>query len=734
MGSIGTFGSFTQARLAIYAAHKGLSVTGNNIANVNTTGYTRQRLEQSSFGASGADRYYSSFDSRVGNGVLCTGLTQLRDPYLDIRYRGEMANVGSMDAKLGGLENIQAVLDEVGDGDDAFGIIEAQLSDLVAKLRQLSDQTGHSLYDIQVRASADTLTKQLNAYASRLQEVYKNNMASYQQDVSKVNGILTNIRDLNATIRKNEIHGDNSLELRDERNVLIDQLSQYMKIDVTYTTEELGGGQTVEKLIIKLGDANPDGKAGGTDTTTLIDGVYGAQLSTTQVPKPNPDFDKTKTNNDTDNQRYLDVDGNKTDDEKKAAKIDDPNLGLTVSALVDGRGEPQYTTKVGAEQPSNDIAYNAATVIDGKRKTVNKDPDTGVVTETVFRKEKQKDGSFNYFSTVYTHTPTTQPVDLRDNDLYGALQSQRELLTRSGEFSTDAAIKSDPNAASQRGIPYYQKSLDLLARQFAQTLNAANQGYVYDEKGNYVKGTMDADGKITRGNPSFFELKDPTDPTKTHTLKRTDTLKNAPEWVTKELGIADPQTATEEEFQQKLGKYLENNGGIKLGEPLFSNRGDGNETKDITAAKISISAKWAEGPQIVRSFTLPSAMDKIPSTESSNIDHMIYLFEKKQDYKPGTVQDDAKGKDVTMFTGSFQEMWSNIGSVLGNDMKVTSTLLDAYYASSVSLDTSRDSVSSVDFNDEAMNLMQYSKSYSAACRLMTTIDSVLDKLINGTGA
>ena len=675
MGSIGTFGSFTQARLAIYAAHKGLSVTGNNIANVNTTGYTRQRLEQSSFGASGADRYYSSFDSRVGNGVLCTGLTQLRDPYLDIRYRGEMANVGSMDAKLGGLENIQAVLDEVGKGDDAFGIIEAQLSDMVAKLRQLSDQTGHSLYDIQVRASADTLTKQLNAYASRLQEVYKNNMASYQQDVSKVNGILTNIRDLNATIRKNEIHGDNSLELRDERNLLIDQLSQYMQVDVTYTTEDIGGGQWVEKLVIKLGDANPDGKAGGTDTTTLIDGVYGAQLSTTQLLTMNPNADLKQPNSQT-NQWYLDAKGNPTEKEEDAAKYDDPNLGLTVSALTDRRGAVM----------------------------------------------KDKDGK------------ESKAVDLADNDLYGALQSQRELLTRSGEFSTDAAIKSDPNAASQRGIPYYQKSLDLLARQFAKTLNDANQGYVYDEKGNYVKGTMDADGKITRGNPSFFELTDPTDPTKTHTLNRKDTLKNAPEWVAKGLGIADPQKATEEEFQQKLGEYLKKNGGIELGAPLFSNRGDRNDTDGITAANISISAKWAEGPQIVRSFQLPSAMDKIPSTESSNIDHMIYLFEKKQDYKPGTIQDDAKGKDVTMFTGSFQEMWSNIGSVLGNDMKVTSTLLDAYYASSVSLDTSRDSVSSVDFNDEAMNLMQYSKSYSAACRLMTTIDSVLDKLINGTGA
>ena len=626
----------------------------------------RSRLEQSSFGASGADRYYSSFDSRVGNGVLCTGLTQLRDPYLDIRYRGEMANVGSMDTKLGGLENIQAVLDEVGKGDDAFGIIEAQLSDLVAKLRQLSDQTGHSLYDIQVRASADTLTKQLNAYASRLQEVYKNNMASYQQDVSKVNGILTNIRDLNATIRKNEIHGDNSLELRDERNVLIDQLSQYMKIDVTYTTEDLGGGQTVEKLIIKLGDANPDGKAGGTDTTTLIDGVYGAQLSTTQLLTMNPKADLKQPNGPT-NQWYLDANGAPTEKEEDAAKYDDPNLGLTVSALTDRKGAVM----------------------------------------------KDKDGK------------ESKAVNLADNDLYGALQSKRELLTRSGEFSTDAAIKSDPNAASQRGIPYYQKSLDLLARQFAQTLNAANQGYVYDEKGNYVKGTMDADGKITRDNPSFFELKDPNDPTKTHTLNRNDTMDNVPDWV---------KTEIEKSGVNSIEEYLKGNNGIKLGVPLFSNRGDGNDTKDITAANISISAKWAEGPQIVRSFQLPSAMDKIPSTESSNIDHMIYLFEKKQDYKPGTVQGDAAGKDTTMFTGSFQEMWSNIGSVLGNDMKVTSTLLDAYYASSVSLDTSRDSVSSVDFNDEAMNLMQYSKSYSAACRLMTTIDSVLDKLINGTGA
>jgi flagellar hook-associated protein 1 FlgK len=85
-----------------------------------------------------------------------------------------------------------------------------------------------------------------------------------------------------------------------------------------------------------------------------------------------------------------------------------------------------------------------------------------------------------------------------------------------------------------------------------------------------------------------------------------------------------------------------------------------------------------------------------------------------------------------MFTGTFQEMLTNMSAILGNDIRSTSVLLDNYNAAATELDTSRSSVSGVDLNDEAMNLMTYQKSYSAACRLMTTLDEVLDKLINGT--
>lgn len=52
-----TFGSFNTVRLGIYAAQKGLDVTGNNITNINTAGYTRQRLDQVSLITSASDRY-----------------------------------------------------------------------------------------------------------------------------------------------------------------------------------------------------------------------------------------------------------------------------------------------------------------------------------------------------------------------------------------------------------------------------------------------------------------------------------------------------------------------------------------------------------------------------------------------------------------------------------------------------------------------------------------------------
>ena len=174
--------------------------------------------------------------------------------------------------------------------------------------------------------------------------------------------------------------------------------------------------------------------------------------------------------------------------------------------------------------------------------------------------------------------------------------------------------------------------------------------------------------------------------------------------------------------------------GIYIGDNLFSNNPGSDDATGITAANISISSTWQKSHILVRSYTCAPGDLTPVSGKSDNLDHMEYLLDfQKYEYVPSSLDGLDNVSDKPMFEGTFFEMWNNIGNVRGHDQTYTETQLKTSYETALSIDTQRDSVSSVDFNDEAMNLMMYSKSYNAACRLMTTIDSVLDKLINNTG-
>lgn len=965
--NVGTFGSFTAARLGMYAAQKGLSVTGNNIANINTLGYTRQALDQVSLKVGSNDRYQSKNNVRVGSGVLCTGISQLRDPYLDIRYRTEMANVGAMDSKLSGLDQIASILDEVAKN-DGDGILEKQLTDIMSALQDLSASAGQNDLDGIVRSEASTLAKLLNSYAKQLQEVKDGTVSTLRKDIDRVNSILTSIRDLNSSIRQSEIHGDNALEMRDSRNLLIDELSQYIKIDVTYTNEDIGEGQMVEKLVIKMANANPDPTI-TTDSSTLIDGIYATQLLT---PEANKDYDPTRpdatnqadrkyfkyldgagngtndptqssgynrdfdpdlpfdpsdpncyrylkadgsgTNDPTESRgynqnfnptpdpntepmffRYLDINGKPTNDPSKAKqefnnnfdimlaplktiagttlttpKIDDKpaskqdydsfwnveniiddGMGTkteikfiekktdipasvkandpptTPSAVLDnlkifkktlanyaGSGTPPLVANNGAVT----IAYNTAdklfelrigSTVVGKsetlefpangsglesKKTITFTADDGTDLGSFTLKKDTLASAFdNPAATGLTYTPSdtkidyfkrtitttySAPISLADNDLYGSLQSTRELLTEKGEFASSQDIQRDQNATVKRGFTYYQNMLDDLAVQIATQFNTANTGYMVDQNGNY----LDSAGNIlklpltdtttttpTTTDITFQKGKTLSADQKSALIKNGHYLKDSNGFLLDEDGqqILDDTTNLPVKFDDAPDKAIADFDGYltaegeKMGGALFSNHSSGNDTTGITAANISVSNGWSEGQwRIVNSFIKPtfttddttgtdgttppdpdadSGTDQnIPSQANDNILHMVALFTTKLDYTVTKDKLDENGVDIgdvtsTYFHGTFQEMLANMTGTLADDINDTSTMLDTHYASAVSLDTSRDSVSSVDLNDEAMGMMQYQKSYSAACRLMTTLDETLDKLINGTG-
>ncbi len=280
---MGTFSTLTTVRLGIYAAQKGLDVTGNNITNINTEGYTRQKLEQASLVTSVADKYFSVYAPRIGQGVVVNGVTQLRDPALDITYRNSMSDVGSEDAKLAALEDLASILDEVGKGfdDQDDGVLLAQLNDLRDIINR-ANTDGIEGYDALIRTSANSLATLLNSYSEKLDSLQTTYETYLEQDVEQVNTIITEIQKLNESIRNAEIRGDSALELKDERNRMLDTLSQFVKIDVRYEMEEIAHGFEVEKLVVNLSDEDRLPVPGG----EIIDGMYVAQMYTGTAADP----------------------------------------------------------------------------------------------------------------------------------------------------------------------------------------------------------------------------------------------------------------------------------------------------------------------------------------------------------------------------------------------------------------------------------------------------------------
>ena len=73
-----------------------------------------------------------------------------------------------------------------------------------------------------------------------------------------------------------------------------------------------------------------------------------------------------------------------------------------------------------------------------------------------------------------------------------------------------------------------------------------------------------------------------------------------------------------------------------------------------------------------------------------------------------------------------------MNNTLATKQQTATTNYTAFEISALSWDNQRQSVSGVDLNEEATSMMMFQKSYAAACQLLTTLDSMLDKLINGT--
>ncbi|WKY48553.1 flagellar hook-associated protein FlgK [Eubacteriaceae bacterium ES3] len=244
-----TFLAYYVANRSMETSQASINTTGNNISNINTEGYTRQRVDIVSMYNSTTSRYADK-SLKTGLGSKATGVSQLRDPYLDARYRAQNSETSKYSTISNALSNLEDVFDEA-----TTEALQGQLSDFLTDLQSLSQSPTSADIEQVVRSSAQKVTSIINMYANEIEQVKTQQVEDLTNTVNDdVNVVLENIAQLSKQIREAQVYGDNANELKDQRNLLVDELSGYANIKVTTSPQQITDDLTIENYEISIVD------------------------------------------------------------------------------------------------------------------------------------------------------------------------------------------------------------------------------------------------------------------------------------------------------------------------------------------------------------------------------------------------------------------------------------------------------------------------------------------------
>jgi len=224
------FGVLSTATSALLTQQRAINVTGNNIANVNTPGYSRQRLNLE-----------TGLPTQTGLGMMSYGVTstdveRVYDRFLGVQLNNENANLGRWEAQKGMLDRVEVVFDESA----GYGLNQA-LSDFWNSWQDLSlnpeGQTERSVAAATSQGLADAIRQKYGD----LEQVQEDIDTAVEGDVEAVNRLAAQIADLNQKIARTEIGGTNANDYRDSRDLALKQLAEIIDIQ----SFEDAGGQVV---------------------------------------------------------------------------------------------------------------------------------------------------------------------------------------------------------------------------------------------------------------------------------------------------------------------------------------------------------------------------------------------------------------------------------------------------------------------------------------------------------
>lgn len=264
----GAFHGLNMASNALRAFQRALDVTGHNISNVNTTGYTRQTIE---FKDNDPTKFWMGGVHALGNGVTIGSVNRIRDSFLEQRRLGASGDTGKFLQMADSLRNVESLFLEPG----GSGVADA-LDKFFNAWSSLASNPNEPTARMQVQQAGQTLATRIQTTYKALEENVSFTNDSITDTLNQVQSLSQQIGDLNTQIRQKAAEGMEPNDLKDMRDQAVRELGQLVDI---HTYEQPDGSMNVfmnQLTLVDSAGAVPTPMTFNTATNTISDasGTY----------------------------------------------------------------------------------------------------------------------------------------------------------------------------------------------------------------------------------------------------------------------------------------------------------------------------------------------------------------------------------------------------------------------------------------------------------------------------
>ena len=580
------------------------NTVANNISNVDTLGYSKQVTNVK---ANNAIRSYTEYGT-LSAGVSAVSVTQLRSEYYDNKFWQYSGFQGEYDEKVKCMSQLETYFQD----DSTIKGFSSIYGEFFSDLDSVRGKPADTSYRNQFISSAKKLCSYFNTVSDGLLKIQEDLNEQVKTTVDAVNSIAQKIALLNTQINDVEINGAFANDMRDQRALLVDQLSQIVAVEVQET---------------KVVNSNyPDMYTGGTNYTVKVNGlelVDGEQYRQLECVA------RKYKDNQNDADGLYDI---RWADTKSDFGATSSLATGSLKALVemrDGNNHNNFCGKVESASGRQVVITNTNVLEEAGMNL----PSEGVLT--------LGNREYEYSSFIMTTDPSGQT---------------RFSFTISSDISGLASTMGQPAAVGTsidfKGIPYYQSQMNEFLRNFAKAFN-----------------DIQHKGVDLYNNPmgSFF--------------------------------VAEDKLGNELDFSEAGAASL---------------RSNSNSYYQLTAANIKI-ADASRDPNIFATAIRPD----LANGESNQ--SLVEELQKLQ-------------RDVPMYRGASGEQFLN--TIYGDitvDAEESELLCENYTTIMNTVDKQRTSVSGVDEDEEALDLVKFQNAYNLCSKVVQVLSEMYDRLVTSTG-